>query len=53
MSSGLIKCLLDHIAKKNLERSIRPASDCPKYKLKEVFTAKKGRVPKKLSSVFN
>lgn len=53
MSSGLIKCLLDHIAKEDLERSIRPAPDCPKYKLKEVFTAKKGRVPKKLSSVFN
>ena len=49
----VITTLLEILSQKGLEAKIRPPPNCPNFRLSEVFSSKKGIVPKDLSPIFN
>lgn len=53
MSDKLLKPLLDYLSKNDIPSKLRPPPNCPKHRLKDIFTAQKGRVPETLCSEFN
>lgn len=48
-----LSALTEYFMKHNVVETIRPPPDCPRYRLKDVLEAKKGRVPRVLTSTFN
>jgi len=48
-----MKPLLDYLSNNDISSQLRPPPNCLKYRLKDIFTARKGRVPEKLSTEFN
>ena len=45
--------LIELLSKKDFEEKIRPPPNCQNYRLSEIFTFQKGRVPHTLSTIFN
>lgn len=48
-----LTALSQYFVKANIEDKIRPPPDCPRYRLSEVLSARKGRVPEQLTPTFN
>ena len=53
MSDKLLKPLLDYLSNNDISSKLRPPPNSPMYRLKDIFTAQKGRVPETLCSDFN
>lgn len=48
-----LTALTKYFAKADIEERIRPPPDCPRYRLSEVLSIRKGRVPGQLTPTFN
>lgn len=48
-----LTALTKSLAKVNIEDKIRPPPNCPRHRLSEVLSARKGRVPEQLTPTFN